>query len=194
MKAAIYARYSSENQRPESITDQVESCRKLAATRGYEIASEHVFSDEASSGARSDRSGLSALRAAAELGSFQAVLVDDLSRLARNTLLMLSILEELRFHGIRVVSVADGLDTDDEESTIGIQVRGIFNELQLTDLKKKTLRGQMGQKQRGFVVGEATYGYSSVPVGAIRMDKKGRPRPEGYRMELQPAEVRRRAI
>ena len=47
MKAAIYARYSSENQRPESITDQVESCRKLAATRGYEISSEHVFSDEA---------------------------------------------------------------------------------------------------------------------------------------------------
>ena len=57
MKAAIYARYSSENQRPESITDQVESCRKLAAARGYEISSEHVFSDEASSGARSDRSG-----------------------------------------------------------------------------------------------------------------------------------------
>lgn len=189
MKAAIYARYSSENQRPESITDQVESCRKLAAARGYEVSSERVFSDEASSGARSDRSGLSALRAAAELGAFQVVLVDDLSRLARNTLLMLSILEELRFHGIRVVSVADGLDTDDEESTIGIQVRGIFNELQLTDLKKKTLRGQMGQKQRGFVVGEATYGYRSVPVGAIRMDKKGRPRPEGYRMELQPAEA-----
>ncbi len=72
MKAAIYARYSSENQRPESITDQVESCRKLAATRGYEISSEHVFSDEASSGSRSDRSGLAALRAAAEQEAFQA--------------------------------------------------------------------------------------------------------------------------
>jgi len=189
VKAAIYARYSSENQRPESITDQIESCRKLAATRGYEVSSEHVFSDEASSGARSDRSGLAALRAAAEQGAFQVVLVDDLSRLARNTLLMLSLLEELRFHGIRLVSVADGLDTDDEESTVGIQVRGIFNELQLTDLRKKTLRGQMGQKSRGFVVGEATYGYRSVPVGAIRMDKKGRARPEGYRMEIQPTEA-----
>jgi DNA invertase Pin-like site-specific DNA recombinase len=189
MRAAIYARYSSENQRPESITDQVESCRRFAASRGFPISPEHVFSDEASSGVRSDRSGLAALRAEAEQGGFQVLLVDDLSRLARNTLLMLSILEELRFQGVRVISVADGLDTDDEEATIGIQIRGIFNELQLTDLRKKTLRGQMGQKLRGFVVGEATYGYRSVPVGTIRMDKRGRPRPEGYRMEIDPMEA-----
>jgi hypothetical protein len=46
----------------------------------------------------------------------------------------------------------------DEDSTLAIQIRGIFNELQLQDLKKKTLRGQMGQKQRGFAVGERTFG------------------------------------
>ncbi len=189
MRAAIYARYSSENQRPESITDQIASCRRLAAERGYEILAEHVYADEATSGSLSDRSGLTALRAAAEQGLFQVVLVDDLSRLARNALLMLSVLEELRFIGVRVVSVADGLDTDDEESTVGIQIRGIFNELQLTDLRKKTFRGQLGQKQRGFIVGEATYGFRSVPVGQIRMDKKGRPRPEGYRMTIDPSEA-----
>jgi hypothetical protein len=69
---------------------------------------------------------------------------------------MLSIIAELHFDGIRVISVADGLDSDDEESTLAIQVRGIFNELQLRDLKKKTLRGQIGQKERGFFVGEKT--------------------------------------
>ncbi len=79
--------------------------------------------------------------------------------------------------------------SDDEESTLAIQVRGIFNELQLRDLKKKTLRGQMGQKERGFFVGEKTFGYRSVPVGEMRMDKKGRPRPEGYRMEIEPKEA-----
>jgi DNA invertase Pin-like site-specific DNA recombinase len=92
---------------------------------------------------------------------------------------MLSVIAELHFEGVRVVSVADGLDSDDEEATLGIQIRGIFNELQLRDLKKKTLRGQMGQKARGFSVGERTFGYKSVPVGTIQMDKKGRPRPEG---------------
>ena len=175
MRAAIYARYSSENQRPESIDDQVSSCKKLAAQRGFTVDESLIFPDEATSGARSDRKGLAALLAASEAKKFDVVLVDDLSRLARDNYLMLSLMAELHFNGIRVVSVADGLDTGDEEAKLGIQIRGIFNELQLSDLKKKTLRGQMGQKQRGFIVGEATFGYRSTPVGTVRMDKKGRP-------------------
>ena len=188
-QAAIYARYSSENQRPESIDDQISSCHRLARDRQYAVDQAHIYTDEAASGAREDRPGLAALRAAAIDGRFRLLLVDDLSRLARNTLLLLSVLEELRFHGVRVLSVADGLDTDDQDATVGIQVRGVFNELQLLDLRKKTLRGQIGQKQRGFIVGEATFGYRSVAVGEVRMDKKGRPRPEGYKMTVDPREA-----
>ena len=189
MRAAIYARYSSENQRPESIEDQISACRKLAAVRGCEVDETQIYTDAAASGARKDRTGLNALIQAGERKEFDVLLIDDLSRLARNTLLMLTVLEELRFNGVRVLSVADGLDSEDEEANVGIQVRGIFNELQLTDLRKKTLRGQIGQKQRGFIVGEATFGYRSIPVGAVRMDKKGRPRPEGYRMVVEPREA-----
>jgi len=126
---------------------------------------------------------------AAEAGGFDVLLVDDLSRLARDNFLMLSIMAELRFNGVSVISVADGLDTEDEESHLGIQIRGIFNELQLRDLRKKTLRGQIGQKERGFSVGERTFGYKSVPVGELRMDKKGRPRPEGYKPVIEPGEA-----
>ena len=56
---------------------------------------------------------------------------------------MLTTIAELHFHGIKVVSMADGLDTSDSEATLGIQIRGIFNELQLEDLRKKTLHGQL---------------------------------------------------
>jgi site-specific DNA recombinase len=189
MTAAIYARYSSENQRPESIDDQVSACRKLAKVQLLTVSDEHIYADQAQSGARSDRPALAALMTAARAGEFKVVLVDDLSRLARDNHLMLSIIAELHFEGIRVISVADGLDSTDEESTLAIQVRGIFNELQLRDLKKKTLRGQIGQKERGFFVGEKTFGYRSVPVGEMRMDKKGRPRPEGYKMEIEPKEA-----
>ncbi len=189
MRAAMYARYSSENQRKESIDDQVSACRRLAKKESFEIVEEHVYCDEAQSGARKDRPGLDALLAALPSREFEAVLVDDLSRLARDNYLMLSILAEFHFEDIRVISVADGLDSNDEESTLGIQIRGIFNELQLRDLKKKTLRGQMGQKDRGFFVGERTFGFRSVPVGEMRMDKKGRPRPDGYAMEIEPSEA-----
>jgi hypothetical protein len=119
VRAAIYARYSSENQRPESIEDQVASCRRLAKTRGFGVREEHIYTDLAASGAREDRAGPTAMRHAGAAAAFDVVLVDDLSRLARNTLLLLSLLEELRFHGVRVVSVADGLDSDDEEAAVG---------------------------------------------------------------------------
>ena len=137
MKAAIYARYSSENQRPESIDDQILACQKHAQERRYTIDDRHIFSDRAASGARKDRPGLNDLLRASESEAFEVVLVDDLSRLARDNFLMLSLLAELRFNGVEVVSVADGLETDDEENMLGIQIRGIFNELQLRDLRKR---------------------------------------------------------
>ena len=65
MQAAIYARYSSENQRPESIEDQISSCRRVAKDRHYIVEQAHVFTDAAASGAREDRPGLAALRVAA---------------------------------------------------------------------------------------------------------------------------------
>lgn len=189
MRAAIYARYSSDNQRPESIDDQVRACRTLAASRGFVIADSHIFTDEAKSGALRERPGLRALSDAAKDREFEAVLVDDLSRLSRDNHFLLTLYAELRFHGVRIVSRADSLDSDDRHSKLGFQMRGIVNELYLDDLREKTLRGQLGQKARGFTVGEATYGYRSQPVGEIRVDRRGRPRPEGYRMAIDAGEA-----
>lgn len=96
---------------------------------------------------------------------------------------------EFRFNGVRIISRADSLDSDDQHSKLGFQMRGIVNELYLDDLREKTLRGQKGQKARGFMVGEGTYGYKSVPVGEMRTDRRGRPRPDGYRMTVEPTEA-----
>jgi site-specific DNA recombinase len=189
MRAAIYARYSSENQRPESIDDQVRGCQVLATSRGFSVDPNQVYSDEAKSGALRDRPGLEALCAAARNREFEAVLVDDLSRLSRDNHFLLTLYAELRFHGVRIVSRADSLDSEDRHAKLGFQMRGIVNELYLDDLREKTLRGQLGQKARGFSVGEATYGYRSEPVGEMKVDRRGRPRPDGYRMVPYPAEV-----
>ena len=103
--------------------------------------------------------------------------------------LMLSVLAELHFEGGAWCPSQMTSTATMRRRLSGFRFRGIFNELQLRDLKKKTLRGQIGQKRRGFSVGERTYGYKSVPVGTIQMDKKGRPRPEGYKMEVEPREA-----
>ena len=194
MTVAIYARFSSENQRPESIEDQVRSCRRVADERGWVVLEDHIYADAAVSGASWERRGLDRLCQAARDSLFQGVLVEDLSRLARDNFLMLRLMFDLQFQGIRVVSVADGVDTADPHSALMVQFRGVFNELFLRDLRAKTLRGQIGQKRRGFFVGEGTFGYRSVPIGAVRCDKAGRARPEGFHMQVHPdeAEVVRR--
>ena len=189
MNAAIYARYSSDNQRPESIDDQVRACRDLAVDRGWTIDLRHIYTDEAKSGALRERKGLDALCSAARAHEFEAVLVDDLSRLSRDNHFLLTLYAELRFYGVRIISRADCLDSGDRHAKLGFQMRGIVNELYLDDLREKTLRGQIGQKLRGFTVGEATYGYRSEPVGDMRLDRRGRPRPDGYRMVIEPSEA-----
>src|SRR5581483_3158176 len=189
VRAAIYARYSSDNQRPESIDDQIQACQELAAARGYVVDPAHLYKDEAKSGALRDRPGLEALLAAARARQFEVVLVDDLSRLSRDNHFLLTLYAEFRFNGVRIISRADSLDSDDDHAKLGFQMRGIVNELYLDDLREKTLRGQKGQKMRGFVVGESTYGYRSIPVGEMRVDRRGRPRPDGYRMTIADAEA-----
>ena len=188
-RAALYARYSSENQRKESIEDQLATCRAEAAARGFAVLDAHVYTDHALSGASQDRPGLLALLAAAKQHLFDVLLVDDLSRLARANLYMLITLSELTFHNVRVLSVADGLDSADEGSKLAIQFRGIINELALSDLRDRTRRGQRGQKERGYYVGERTYGYRSVEAGQVRIDKHGRPRPDGHKMKVDPLQA-----
>src|SRR3972149_1795535 len=80
MRAAIYARYSSEACSPTSIPDQIASCRRLAEKRGIEVLEDHIYHDDAVSGARNDRSSLAAPITAGPDGQFDAVLVDDLAR------------------------------------------------------------------------------------------------------------------
>ena len=57
-------------------------------------------------------------------------LFDDLSRLAWDGTLLLMVLHQLQFQDVRVISVADGLDTEDEHARPPIQLRGIVNEVQ----------------------------------------------------------------
>jgi DNA invertase Pin-like site-specific DNA recombinase len=189
MRAAVYARFSSENQREQSIEDQIRVCREFAKRDGITILEEHVYFDEAQSGSIRARPGLEALKRAAEEKQFDAVLVDDSSRLSRDNQYFNTLLCLFQYWGVSLISVSDGLDMREEHAKVAYQFRGIINELYLTDLKKKTHRGQMGQILRGFSVGSRGYGYDTVPVGESKYDKKGRLRADGFKLVIIPEEA-----
>jgi site-specific DNA recombinase len=179
MRVAIYARYSSENQSEKSIDDQIRVCQRYIKAHDYVFDERHIYVDEAISGSVLQRPGLQALEKAIENREVEAVAVDDLSRLSRSNHQMLTLVGKFNFYQIKIISVSDGLVTDDDNSKLGIHIRGLINELYLDDLKKKTMRGLEGQKLRGFSTGESVYGYRSQPVGELRLNKKGQPKYEG---------------
>jgi DNA invertase Pin-like site-specific DNA recombinase len=82
MKVAIYARYSSENQREASIEDQFRICREFARKQGWIIAGE--YSDHAISGATLMRPGFQAMMAEALRGKVDVVLAEALDRFSRD--------------------------------------------------------------------------------------------------------------
>ena len=82
MKVAIYARYSSDNQREASIADQLRVCRELAARQGWTVVEE--FTDHAISGATLLRSGFQALMRDALNQRFDVVLAEALDRFSRD--------------------------------------------------------------------------------------------------------------
>lgn len=53
MKSVIYARFSSDNQREESIDAQLRACREYCARQGWEIVGTYI--DEALTATSDDR-------------------------------------------------------------------------------------------------------------------------------------------
>ena len=84
MKAALYARYSSDSQRDASIADQLRVCRVHAERQGWQIVEE--YTDHAISGASLLRPGIQAMIADALKGRFHLVLAEAMDRLCQRRL------------------------------------------------------------------------------------------------------------
>ena len=82
VKVAIYARYSSDNQRDASIGDQLRVCRAFAERHGWAICDE--YTDHAVSGATLLRAGFQALMRDALNRRFDVVLAESLDRFSRD--------------------------------------------------------------------------------------------------------------
>jgi site-specific DNA recombinase len=167
LRCAVYARYSSDRQSPSSIDDQLRKCSELAETNGWEIRSDHVYKDEGLSGAGTDRPGLTQLLNAISGPEppFDVLIVDDTSRLYRNLGDGMKFIERLNFIGVRVVSVSQGIDTQNEQADVLMTVHSLVDSLYIKELAKKTHRGLEGCALKGLHTGGRCFGYDNVPEG-----------------------------
>ncbi len=157
MKAAIYARYSTNLQNESSIEDQVALCRDYAGRERLEVV--RVFSDAGISGASLvNRPGVRDLLAAATAGEFQTIIVFDLYRLSRDMEDLAGIHKRLNHAGVQLRAVHEGA-----VNTVLIGLRGLTGQLYREDNANNIRRAGVGRVKRGLAGGGLTYGYAPVP-------------------------------
>src|SRR5678815_4936413 len=101
MRVALYARYSSDNQREASIEDQFRECRAYADREGWRVVGE--YSDSAISGASWQRPGVQEL--VRNVGEYDIVLAEALDRLSRDLQDTAALHKRLTFNGVRIVTI-----------------------------------------------------------------------------------------
>src|SRR5262245_30823859 len=173
MRAAIYARFSTDLQSAASIDDQVRVCREQIERDGHQLV--QVYMDRAMSGANLGRSGIQSLLVDAASRKFDIVYAEALDRISRDQEDVDGVYKRLRFADVRIMTLAEG-----ESSELHVGLKGTMNALFLTDLANKTRRGLQGRVEAGRSCGGLTYGYDvvrtqradgTVEVGDRRVDE-----------------------
>ena len=122
---------------------------------------------------------------------FDVILVDDTSRLSRRLADSLRIFEQMQSLGIRIVFVAQGIDTTNEQAELLVATHGIVDSLYIKDLAKRTFRGVEHLALNGLHTGGRVFGYRRVPIqSTTERDSYGRPKIEGVTLEVDPDQAR----
>ena len=157
-KAAIYGRYSSDQQNDRSIEDQVALCRQLAEREGLTVVA--VYEDRAISGASAARPGLQSMLRGAAAREFSVLICEGPSRLGRRLADTADIHDRLKYLGVQFLTVQHG-----RMSEMHIGILGTMAQMQLGELRAQTIRGQRGLVRDGRIPGGLCYGYEAIPGG-----------------------------
>ena len=139
-KAVIYARYSTDNQNPDTIEVQVQKCADYAESHGLQIVD--IFADEAISGMKSHRPELE--RFFSLLGSklFECVLIYDQSRFSHDIVDWFTFRRALQSQNIQLISVTQsnvGGDLNDPMIFASEGINAIFNQMHVLQTRQKVI-------------------------------------------------------
>lgn len=161
MKAAIYARFSTENQREASIEDQIRICCRVASAAGIEVV--ECFDDRGISGGTAERPGYQALLAAARSGRIQLIVSEDISRLWRSRAEYGTRSAELEDLGVHLLT-AVGDDTRRDGYGLVLGIKQAIAEHARREISYRTRRGLEGRALAGASTGGTCYGYQGGKI------------------------------
>ena len=173
MSVALYIRLSKEDERDgpsQSVTNQRAMLEKYAADNDLTIYDTYI--DDGFSGCDFDRPDFQRLLTDIESGKVNMVITKDLSRLGRDYILTGHYLERyFPEHGVRYVSLLDGIDTHNNPSSNDFTpFRAIMNDMYARDISRKITSVKRDKQRRGqFIGGKPIYGYQKHPTEKNRI-------------------------
>ncbi len=158
MKAVIYARYSSDSQREESIEGQIRECTDYANRNGITILSSYI--DRALSARTADRPEFQRMIHDSERQLFDVVLVYKLDRFSRDRYDSAHYKHILKKNGVRVLSAKENISEGPEGIILESMLEG-YAEYYSAELSEKIHRGQKENARKGKNNG------GGIPLGYV---------------------------
>ena len=156
MKGVIYARYSSDNQREESIDGQLRECKEFAAKNGIEIIGEYI--DRALSAKTDNRPEFQKMIKDSYRKLFDTIIVWKVDRFARNRYDSAHYKHLLKKNGVKVVSAREHISEGAEGIILESMLEG-YAEYYSVELTEKVNRGLMENALKGKLNG------GTIPLG-----------------------------
>lgn len=137
-KVALYARFSSDNQRTESIDAQIRAMTEYCRQQHWQIVA--TYTDEAKSATTDNRPQFQQMVSDSSKGLFSIVLVHKLDRFSRNRYDSAMYKSRLKKNNVRIASVLERIDDTPESVMMEAMLEGMA-EYYSKNLSREVMKG-----------------------------------------------------
>jgi site-specific DNA recombinase len=172
VRAALYARTSSPNQRFNySIDEQIACGRNYAEQRGWVVT--HIFFDESERAETIDRPKFQLMLQKARSGSFDVIISWRIDRFCRSLADLVSVERALREHKVALCSVTEYIDTSTSVGRFNFRSIGSVAELEAELIGERARMGlhALAKKHR-WPNAHPPLGYERLTDGRLKVTKK----------------------
>jgi site-specific DNA recombinase len=194
--AAIYARKSTEQnvaEESKSVTRQVENARAFAVTKGWTVADEHIWIDDARSGAEFERRpGLVQMMGTlTPKAPFQVLIVSESKSLGREMSQTAYLIKQLDEARVEVWGYLEDrcLTPRDPMAKLLSNVQGFSDEDHRVKSSLRVHEAARRRAEQGYVTGGRCYGYGNKHIFS-GVDKDNNPKRSHVERVIDESEAR----
>jgi len=172
---------------------RLSTLRPTQKKKGWNVADEHIYSDDGISGAEfAKRPGLVRLLATVKpKPAFQVLIVSEESRLGRESIETAYVIKQLVTAGVRLFFYLEHrertLDTPIDK--IMLQLTNFADQIERERARSRTYDAMVCMAMAWHVTGRSVFGYDNIDIAGTLPDAQGRPKRSHVELRINQAEA-----